>query len=631
MKLQVQSYNNGGAVWNAEAEETKFRTYSIVHEFGKPARAFITLADVDGAMMRKYNADANDVYLGVGKITIEDPTGTDLFFGRIMRASGNTESRTVTLECLDWMSQLDEELITYDFRQDLDGSGLRQSTVYPDITNTDARGLRPAHNAGGGEFSVYDGSKILTADAHNGMKLILTAGMAGSNSWKTSPYTYSTTDIDAFTNDISDLWTEDTDRHITGSVGGAWNTIYNFRIWVPDSDFHVSTSKARIKAVYLTASNDVSLQLYNGATYDTLEETLDYGGNAIRTKTWEIQNNLIAGMFDANGECRVKFIDADDGGMTLYYIHVEIDTVTTGYSTPISITDGETYRLTTSTDMSADATKVWDGCPYCVAQEKYKHIDSAETPGDLITDGDGIVTLTCAATIEHTSGVSTRKHKDMTRLKILQTEAADDMASFWIELGTTTVTYKKTFGADTMQLTDGKVDSWQSLQDYTTMRNSYDVYGARLGDYEIYQQSQTAASITKFLATRSKVMRNPGLVTDADAADIGEALTARDSDVKQMVQCTINGNTATAAHATTIKLGEIVEITSSYLWPTAAKDYIVTRWAYDSSQHKTFLTMHPKVSIGITELDTPLTQGDRVRDKLDEVPPEVADNITQVL
>jgi len=80
MKLMVSSYNNGGTAWNAEAEETELLSYSIIHAFNKPAECNIVLADPSGTLMQKYNADANDVYLGVGKITLEDPTGTDIFW-----------------------------------------------------------------------------------------------------------------------------------------------------------------------------------------------------------------------------------------------------------------------------------------------------------------------------------------------------------------------------------------------------------------------------------------------------------------------------------------------------------------------------------------------------------------------
>ena len=116
MKLMVSSYNNGALDWNAEAEETALRSYTIDHRLNAPAQCNIILADPTGAILRKYNADANDVYLGVGKITLEDPTATDVFYGRIKRAVANTAERTVTLECVDWLDQLDEEKITYDMR-----------------------------------------------------------------------------------------------------------------------------------------------------------------------------------------------------------------------------------------------------------------------------------------------------------------------------------------------------------------------------------------------------------------------------------------------------------------------------------------------------------------------------------
>ena len=94
MKLQVAPYNNGATTWT-EAEETAIISYKITHRLGSPAEAEIILSDPTGVIARKYNVDANDVFVGPGKITIEDPTATDIFFGRIMRAEANTDARTV--------------------------------------------------------------------------------------------------------------------------------------------------------------------------------------------------------------------------------------------------------------------------------------------------------------------------------------------------------------------------------------------------------------------------------------------------------------------------------------------------------------------------------------------------------
>jgi hypothetical protein len=367
-------------------------------------------------------------------------------------------------------------------------------------------------------------------------------------------------------------------------------------------------------------ANDVTLELYNGATYDAFARVVGDALNTKFIKTFEIPTNLLSGMHDANGEAivRINVAEATGGTGWVFFIKLEVDVTTTGYATAISITDGETYRLTTGTDLSADATKVWDGCPYCIAKEIYLHFEAATGP---ILGGDGIVTLTCgAANVENTSGFSTRQYKEATRLRIAQDLAAQDKSVFWITLGGTTVTYKQTFGADTMQLTDGTVDDWQSLYDYNQMVNEYHVYGGRIGEAEVFQSQGNAASILKYKATRSKVIRDAGIVSDTHAKDIGTALAARDAEISQMVGCTIAGNTATAAHATTIKLGEIVEITSSYLWPAAAaKDYVVTRFAYDSTQHKTYLTLHPKSSIGYQEIDALHSKGQKMEEDTDRL------------
>lgn len=619
-KLMVQSYNNGGAVYNAETEEAEFRHYSIDHEFGRPAECNIILADPKGLMLQKYNAAANAVYLGVGKITVEDPAGTDMFFGRLVRAIGNSEAKTLTLECRDWLDQLDEKQIIYEMREDLDGAGLRQYQVFPDYDNADVVGINPAAKPGGLAFIYFKGMNW-AVDQHNNKFLVFTTEMAGPITVKTGPYTYATTAAnDIQSNDIGDLWTVDGDLHNTNDPGAAFTTDYSFRVWVNDSGFHSSTtlSGATIHLYYEGGTSSSTIELWNGGGYDEIAG----GDSGVSTdpvfRTINIPDNLISGSLDASGVVKVRFNEQNvgGGGFVLHYIMVEYNFVTTGYSTATQITDGISYRLVTGTDFSADATRVWHGLPMCIAKPIYLHIESATGP---ILGGDGIVTLICgAANVENTSGLSTRQYKETTRLKMAQDLAIHDQSVFWITLGGVTVTWKQTFGADTMQLTDGKVESWQSLYDYKQMTNEYHVYGARIGSYEIFQSSQNAASILKYKATRSKVLRNPGLVTEQEAKDVGTALAARDAEISQMVGCTILGNTATAAHATTIKLGEIVEITSSYLWPTAAKDYVVTRFAYDSNEHKTFLTLHPKSSIGYQEVDAAHTKGQRMEDRVKE-------------
>lgn len=134
MKLQISSYNNTGVTWNAEAEETSFLNYKLRHRFNHPAEAVCVIADTNGTKAQKYNVDADDVYIGPGKATIEHPDATDIFYGRILKAEADSINRTVTLYCRDWLDQLNEKRITYDMREKLTGN-IRQSGAHTDPDN----------------------------------------------------------------------------------------------------------------------------------------------------------------------------------------------------------------------------------------------------------------------------------------------------------------------------------------------------------------------------------------------------------------------------------------------------------------------------------------------------------------
>ena len=771
MKLMVSSYNNGAVDWNAEAEETTLRSYRVEHGFNGPAKCIITLADPTGAMMRKYNAEDNDVYIGVGKITLEDPTGTDIFYGRIKRVTANSADRTVTLECADWLDQLDDEKITYDMREKLGTTDMRQSKARADVDTTksylrkgpvstlwsaqaddggaftdettvandfteDDMTLLPAvpvigdayyfgfetkvstmklyisqqgdwvgtlawkywdggawailgktspandrwnfeqavgldtyvFTAGGdwatvavngvtaywiraevatytgittqplgrncfAEYYLYDDGEYDTAggmafanDAYNGMNLIFTAGMAGTKIWRFHPHASTATGYDVYGDDVHQVWVNDAGVDV-GFADNDWTLQYDFQTNLghnTPSDFYVhdSLTAARIKCVHqisqLGGGNHGTLHIWDNNAADWSAAISALAENDVRTEmTHSIPEDILPYIVDANGMVKILYdIDRTAGNATLSvsYLELELDTVTTGYSTAITITDTQNpNRLQLPVDITTPATCMWDEIPYCIVKEIYLHLEAATGP---FLGGDTIVTLTAgAANIENTTGISTTQFKDKSRLKIAQAVALEDAGVFWITLGGSTVTYKKTFGADTMQLTDGSVLDWQSLHDYTSMFNSYKVYGARLGDYEIYQLAEDAASKTKFLSTKNKVIRNAGLVSDTEALAIGTALAAKQHEVPQMVGCTIHGNTATAAHATTIKLGEIVEITSSYLWPNAAKDYIVSQFIYDSGENKTYLTLYPKASTGEPEIKFPNPQIDTMKEQ----------------
>lgn len=602
MKLMVSSYNNGALDWNAEAEETAFIDYKITHRFNEPAECTITISDPTGAKARTYNVDANDVYEGPGKVTVEDPTGTDVFYGRILKAEGDTTSRTLTLYCQDWLSQLDEEQIIYDMREILGGGSLRESIICPDYDNSDGLGIRPAH-VGGPSNWVYDHDVAFGFDTFNGMYLVFSNKMAGTITVKTCPYADTVTPsaapmtVDAFTHDIGDLWTVDADTHSTAD-GDDFTVDYNFRVWVPDSGFYVSTvlSGAKIHVYYEGGSSVSTIELYNGAGYDIVASA-DTPGTDPVWQTITIPDNLVASSLDASGEVIVRFNEsnATGGGFIIHYLAVEYSFVTTGYSAATAISDCENKRLTVATDFSTDATRVWHGVPYSIAKNIYLHIEAATGP---VLGGDSMVTLTCAAAnVENTSGVSTRRYIDQTRLAILQDLARQDKAEFWVALGGTTVTYKSTWNdavADET-LTDTDVNAWRATYDYETLTNKANVYGMRIGDEELYSTYSDAASIAKYKQTRTKVLRESGLVSEYDTLARATATVNQLKDVQMLITAQIRGNTLYATHANQIFLGDEIQITSTYLGLAAAW-YIVQRFDYDSKSNMTTLLLHPRVS-----------------------------------
>jgi hypothetical protein len=677
----------------------------------------------------------------------------------------------VYLSCEDWMSQLDEELINYDMRENLDGSGLRQSQLKSDLDNTDTTVSRSPTYTTGANYYAYDDDMDWDLDKFNNMYFVLPVSHLGSQTVTIGPYTYSG-DYDTATGDIKNMWTNDEtvlyyDRaaaqltvngefRVLGNEGslGATCTAVNITLvyqaydasadggllaydadnnWYKeiatltnDTDTndpfrtisidltpeYVTSSqadnngliKARVTmpatggetpkinieqwivtAVFSVASghstritiNDTQQSNYEAfayaqmhefgvgytdettdindagagdvqilpnplsqndafyfgasATFEDIKITISQAGDYDGTLSWQYWDgsswsNLSSvtdgttGFEAAAGTYTVTWTLPTDwettavNGQTYYWVRVNMITAipvirTTPLVTQGWVRSGAGNRLKVNTDLSITGLGLWEGCEYSICQEIYKHIDSVETPGTLITAGDvlssktnGAGAIVCASTVEHTSGISARHYQEKTRLEILRDLADMDKAVFWITLGGTTLTWKSTFndGAPTA-LTDASVLSWRMGEyDYSGMVNEYHVYGIRIGDEQIYFDTDDVSdpgsdSKSTYGATRSKVYSSGGLVNIPDAMSLGDSMVERDEDAQLFLRAEITGNTATAAHATTLKLGSEVSITSTYLGLTAEK-YIVSNWAYDSTTHITTLRLHPRVS-----------------------------------
>lgn len=784
MKLMVRSWDSTGPSYNAEAEETAILDYSFGHGIDEAAEFQIILSDPTGSIFQKYKGVAAAVYCGPGKATIEDPDGTDVFFGRITKAIPNTSARTLTLFCQDWLSQLDDEQIDYDMREDLDGAGLRESTLLADsdsatyvgaafvdikyavaddggvqtdetteanndtaddmtllplvpvqndayyfgfaspvkgmnlyvsqagdwagdtvweywhgsawITVVDGpSGAKKTFEAAGsqdytwtpqsnwaetavngltaywvrcrvttiasintqplgqqaqGDNYVFDDDMAWANDAWNGYYFIIPQTMTGRQTASTGPYR-SAVDADTETGSESDVWIDDTNDHnLEDNDPGATDgrVIYYFRLWHTYSTLYVadSISGMRVKMTYkLDGEDGIASANYtfmnDGVAGEQIYGETMKNDDRKHSMTWNVPAHLLTDMIHTDGTTASGHKMYISGGVTndvsTYFYSVEVDFETTGYSSLIDIRDTiNPNKLCISANLhpffGIDQIGGWNGMNYCIAQEIFKHIASDEARGTLITGGDDMETLTCTATIEHTSGVSTRQYIKKTRLEILQDLRLQDKAHIWIPLGSTTVTWKSTFNDGAPEtLTDADVEEWMGTLDALAVANKYIVQGARIGDSQLESTYEDATSINYYNATRTRAIKEVGLISSYDTLAKATALTEQHKDARILLTATIDGNTINATHDKTIVLGDEISITSTYLGLTASV-YVVQRQEYDTRDDQTRLTLHPRAStVGMRELERKGTESIKTLVRRGTVDNYVPSNASDVL
>jgi hypothetical protein len=612
MKLETASWTSGGG-YAALAEETNLLSYAINHNFNRPAECRITLRDNTGSIAQKYDT----TYVGAGKAVIEDPTGTQIFYGRILKAQHDTEAHQTVLFCKDWLCQLEDMRINYDMREDIDGSGLRESTILCDLN---AATCVPVDSAGGGVYNIFDDNMSGTwgNDDWNGYYVVLPNSIAGNITVTTGPSSISISnanfDTKPLATDTSKLWVDDTNTatladndgelcyyylefQLNATVGSLYNSISEMRI-----NFTASLQDSTVNA-------DFGALHTNEATKYKLGEVVNVAAaEEIRRYSFTVPENIIANLLETDGTIEFYWlITSDNPAITyfkLYYASLEVDINTDGYADSIAITDtvGTPARLDVSTDVDVTGLGLWNGCPYSICQPIYKHIDTNEG-GTLVSDplgaaGAHLVGLVSAAGIEHTSGITTRNYQERTPMEILQDLCRMDKAVFYNPLTHgAQMNWKSTFnsGAPTA-MTDASVISWSGGEwDATVMRNEYHVYGVRIGDSQLYVNTADLApdpgvtSKTAYGYTASEVVRSTGTTSEFETEELGKALVGRDDDIYLFLSCTIAGLDST------YRLATEVSITSTYLDLTAEK-YVVTNWSYDSKEHKTVLRLHPRAA-----------------------------------
>jgi hypothetical protein len=290
-------------------------------------------------------------------------------------------------------------------------------------------------------------------------------------------------------------------------------------------------------------------------------------------------------------------------GETHYWIQAEVSAVTSTTTQPKCTQgfalNGTGNLLKVGTNCAGSGLGLWTGAKYCIVQPIYKHIDSAESPGDLITDGGGmgsesgpdrLVNINATTTVEHTSGYSSRQYIDRTRFEILQDLAAQDKAEFWMTLGGNTFYWKSTWneGSPTA-MTDKEVNWWRATYDFDKVYNEARIYGMRMDDEQLVGEANDTTSQGLHGIIRTVVEKHPGLVTEYDVDEVASAVAGRNADAQMFLACEIDGLDST------YRLATEVSVTSTYLNLSSAV-YVVVSWMYDSGLNKTQLLLHPRVS-----------------------------------
>jgi hypothetical protein len=593
-------------------------------------------------------AYAGLLYSGVGRIKIVDTDA--LFDGRIQRVAW--DNGICTLHCEDWLSQLNDKQITHDMREDLDGNGLREGKLRTDVDKAAGTLVGPVENDGG-TYYVYDdgaydddGGMGWENDEFNNLYIVFSDKMAGKNTWSFHPYTGTTTDSDnTITGSIENLWLLNGNVNDCSDAAPAadFETTYTFRCEVghnTPSDFYVHDSITdlsiicRMKLGDSTNTPTCTVRIKGTAGDHTLAilKYEDFNGSFV-TFTWQMDEDDLDDSVKADGTLVIEF-DCDEGGgggdltLGVSYLRADITCETTGYSTATQITDTiAPNKLQTGTDFTAAATQLWEGVQYSIAKPIHDHIESSSGP---IGGYDTMVTLTYAdGDIEDTSGISTRQFVDMTPLQILKDLARQDKAHFWIPLGGTTVKWESTQGADTVQLTDADYNSIRTEVDGTKIINEVKCYGIRIGDQRLESTYTDTTSEDTYNFTRTKVLSGSGLVSEYDTLARATAEVNRYKDPLMMLDIMIEGNTAKAAHSKTLKLMDVVAITSTKLGLSDV-DYVVQRFHYDSKRDETNLVLHPKASTtGLTELETYQSAAQIRQDTRKGIPnPSIDSNVT---
>jgi hypothetical protein len=585
------------AAMSTPAFEFGFMDASFVHDFNECAKVLIRIADPTGSKLQKYDSDAvgDVIYVGSGQALLYADDGTCIFNGRILaseRANG-----VLTLTCEDWMNQLKDERIHYDFREDLDGAGLRVSGAHGDLTNGTDAYKAPAYT-NGANYYLIDSDMDWGVDDWNGYSLVFQNENFGSVTARVGPYDHSILSGTVTLNHWVNAWTDNGSADDFTSDAVTISAYHKYWLKLTEGSLFDSltsvTLHLSIEAHNIDVTNGVSVWLLqDGAgTYELLRY-VPLDENDTERLSISVPAALWADMVDATGEVIIKYTAQDSAGhpvINVYFSQLEVEFDNTGVSTYYTISDtlqdpddgGATYdTLKVNVDLDVSGLGIWEEFKYCIARELYHQING------IVTGGDPLVTL--STDVESTSGLTTWHASDMTRFEILQHVAPIDNAVFWVPLGETEVQWKQTTDSTATKLYDWQVLRWiKTKYDTEYFANQAIIYGVRRGDDEVKVTTDDTDAQDDYDFIRTEVIKDSGISSDFEASQFGTALLNQRAKIPLSI-------TAELAGFSSVRLGDYIQVTSDLLGITAG-NYTVDRWEF--ANNVTRIRLQPRGTDG---------------------------------
>jgi hypothetical protein len=587
--------------------ESNAIAYQVRWLLNRPAEAVVLLNDVNYASLQAYTTKGASTYLGYGQggaggienpgIKIEDPTNTAIFEGFIDKVEGQPNG-IVRLHCYDLLYQLMNEHITYDTREDLDGSGLRESYPYRmDETNHLERAVIDGDHLYDTVASWANGAWT-GGDTHY---LVFSHEMAGKKEFWHAPYDKAF-ENDAFSaGDIEDVWFDDYSTSNATESDGAGNDCfiaYVFQCQIPAANID------RIELDIVWANS------YAGSDEGVIKiQVYDYADDAAYNTIWErdmtaypvalgdyfrqnfpdigaLANESYANILDEaddtpNHRFYVRVLGdpavGESSGFVVYYIRATIHTKDiTGNSTAYEIdADGADFITVSEDLLTAGIDK---HCPYSITRVITKYV------AELVQAYDDVHTIDVTTDLTASTDTCARHFHYMTPLDILQELADADGTDFWLDIDGH-LNWNKTY-ASGGTWTDTSVIRWLAPSLAADIHNKQIILGMQYSDTQCTYTENDATSQNQY-GVYTLVVNNPAVYHLEDATNLGTRLETRYKDPKLRFGAEFNG-------LTSLRAGTCWTINSTDL--NTNTTYVATEVSYDSTRGTSIISFVPEVA-----------------------------------